>query len=127
MDVAIQFGHTPVVEVLLDAFGASERPPDTSRSLRLAAQCGHLNVLILLLARGANIHATRDDGVTALMIAVAFRHDHVVQLLLDRGADPNMVRDDGLSPLLLACQERLTNVVRSLLYIQGKTQCDVQR
>ena len=115
LDAAIQIGHTAVVEALLDALDVFEGPTDISRLLRLAAQNGHLDVVLLLLARGANIHAVRDDGVTALLIAVAYRQDDVVKLLLERGADPNVCRKDGLSPLLLACQERLTNVVRSLL------------
>jgi ankyrin repeat protein len=50
--------------------------------LQVAARKGHLEVVRLLLDRGANIHAGDD---CALRLAAYYRHLEVVRLLLDRG------------------------------------------
>jgi ankyrin repeat protein len=51
--------------------------------------------LRLLLAAGANVNATDDDGETALMRAAQFRNPEAVKMLLAAGADPALVQIGG--------------------------------
>ena len=56
LDAAIQIGHADVVEALLDAADVFESSTDISRLLRIAVQYGHLDVILVLLARGAKTY-----------------------------------------------------------------------
>lgn len=55
----------------------------------IAAKLGHVDMVRLLLDRGANVELTDDLGATALMGAAATGNLEIVRLLLDRGADVN--------------------------------------
>jgi ankyrin repeat protein len=93
--------------------------------LLYACQNGNLDLVRLLLHRGANVNrvmvvmppvppAPPDsywrqqrglyDGVSPLFIACENRHSKVVRLLLDWGADVDLCRtDDHMTPLLRCC------------------------
>ncbi|KAF6824119.1 hypothetical protein CMUS01_10389 [Colletotrichum musicola] len=83
--------------------------------LQAASTRGHLDVVRLLLARGAdpNIH----HGLrTALMAAVEFVHTDIVELLLDNGADINLgVPRLYATALQTACGYAHVGLVRHLL------------
>ena len=56
--------------------------------------------LIALLKAGADIHATDNNGVTALHHAVRFRSSVAVETLIEHGANVNQVcRKSGSTPL----------------------------
>jgi uncharacterized protein len=56
--------------------------------------------IIAALARGADIHATDKNGVTALHHAVRFRSPAAVKTLIERGANVNQAsRRNGSTPL----------------------------
>jgi ankyrin repeat protein len=56
--------------------------------------------LVSALKRGADIHATDKNGVTALHHAVRFRSAAAVQTLIEHGADVNQAcRRNGSTPL----------------------------
>ena len=56
--------------------------------------------LIAALKRGADIHATDKNGVTALHHAVRFRSPAAVKALIERGANVNQAcRRNGSTPL----------------------------
>ena len=52
--------------------------------------------------RGADVDATGNDGVTALLLASRRGHSLVVKALLDGGADPNLANSIGQRPLHFA-------------------------
>ncbi|KAH8980610.1 ankyrin repeat-containing domain protein, partial [Lactarius akahatsu] len=60
---------------------------------------GHLDVVAYLLANGAGIDKTDDNGWTALHIAVSSGHEEVVRELVGAGADMNRKNDKGITPL----------------------------
>lgn len=53
-------------------------------SLHVAAAAGHLNIVKLLLQRGARIDALNAERATALHRACAFNRQHVVEFLIKR-------------------------------------------
>ena len=83
---ACWLGRTEVVDLLLDA-GVS---PDAG--LPQAAQGRHLELVKLLLAKGARVNAATKDGNTALHLGALQGGFPVVQLLVTEGADPNARR-----------------------------------
>ena len=65
--------------------------PDVLKNdaMRAAAREGHLNIVTLLLASGANVNAADRTGGTALMAASGAGHTEIVKALLAAGADAN--------------------------------------
>jgi ankyrin repeat protein len=57
--------------------------------LKIAAELDHLDIVNLLLDRGARIEATDDLGRRPLLSAASYGRTAVVRQLLDRGADLN--------------------------------------
>jgi ankyrin repeat protein len=64
------------------------RPSSGSTPLSDAAFRGNLEIVKLLLDRGANVNATNRDGNTPLIGAAFMCRTEVVRLLLDKGASP---------------------------------------
>ena len=56
---------------------------------------GHTNIVAQLLAAGADVNATHNDGYTALIFASYVGHAEIVAQLLAAGADVNATNDDG--------------------------------
>jgi ankyrin repeat protein len=80
-----------------------------------AARYGHVEVVDLLLDRGAKIEATDDLNQTALMAAAEYGQSDVVRLLLDRGAEVNAGYRDGRTALSKASIEGHRELVAYLL------------
>ena len=73
------------------------------RTLHEASSSGRIDVVRLLLDRGAAIDATAGDGGTPLHLASSAGHIDVVRLLLDRGAAIDATDgDSGSTPLHVA-------------------------
>ena len=111
-------GDVHTVELFLDA---GMNPNVTSRkagrepALWHAANNGRLEVMELLLDRGADLDARQNFGYTVLM-KVAFNcQADVLEFLLKRGADPNIKDESGRTPLMLAAGLGGTDVVQLLL------------
>ncbi|KAG9255504.1 uncharacterized protein F5Z01DRAFT_635135 [Emericellopsis atlantica] len=74
--------------------------------LHLAAERDNLAVAMLLLDRGADIHAQSDGGRTALHLAARSATAPTVEMLLERGkADPNAQTAKGRTPLHYAASK----------------------
>ncbi len=82
-----------------------------------AACYGHLNVVISLLQRGANVHLCNNWGASALVGASQGGFYGVVHKLLNEGAEPNPheVGVASLTPLMAATQCGHVEIVRELL------------
>jgi ankyrin repeat protein len=75
---------------------------------------GHMNTVQSLLEKGANVNANRQDGMTALTLAVFFGHVDVVNVLLNKGADPRTRDCHGASAMDWASSRGYPNIVRLL-------------
>lgn len=80
-----------------------------------AATEGHLNLVELLLSRGANINQQNNNGWTALMCACCFRRIEIIQKLLDSSATVNTASNTGCTALYLACSAGSEKAVELLL------------
>lgn len=61
----------------------------------VAAMSGHLDVVRVLVAAGADVNARAADGSSALLEAVLWRHDEVAEWLLAHGADADAATANG--------------------------------
>lgn len=76
------------------------RDREGSTFLIAAAEIGDGELVDILLARRANINATKIDGSTALIVASAGGHTDIVQLLLAHDADINAESVAGHTALI---------------------------
>ena len=67
--------------------------------LHYAAGYNKLEVVALLLDKGADIHALSTLGITPLHFAARYNTPEVVALLLDRGAPPDALDNGDFTPL----------------------------
>jgi hypothetical protein len=65
----------------------NSRDEHGSTPLMHAACIGCVEIVRLLIERGADVNARRQDGLTPLLLAAFFGHRDVVQILLESGAD----------------------------------------
>jgi ankyrin repeat protein len=114
LQAAAAKGHEEVVEILLNTEGIEINETGKYLSwlgdeadgtaLYLASEEGHVNIVKLLLDRGADIDAKVDLWGTALTIAAVSNQEEVVRLLLERGADVNVENEFCNSALDAAAQ-----------------------
>lgn len=78
--------------------------------LHIAAICGDIKAVDLLLDAGADINAQGETNYTALHYAVEQQHPEVVRLLLERGADKTArFFDDGSGQTAAELAHHITN------------------
>lgn len=83
--------------------------------LHWAAKEGHLNLVTLLIQRGARVNATNMGDDTPLHLATAHGHRDIVNLLLKNKADINFVNEHGNTPLHYACFWGFSQVAEDLV------------
>lgn len=79
---------------------------------------GNLEVVELLLSRGAAVNRGNKYGSTAIHAAAGMGHSPIVNRLLEAGADVNVLSSERWSPLMCAAKNGHTEVVRRLLQEQ---------
>jgi hypothetical protein len=88
---------------------------DEINELFVASQKGNIEVLRLLLDKGAQVDLTANDGTTSLMIASQYGHVEIVKLLLDKGANVDLQTSEGVSALIKASELGRVDVIKLLL------------
>ncbi len=105
LDVAAASHQTDVMETLLQSGAKVDAPSPYGTALTFAALGGNVEGIDLLLAKGADINASRADGITVLMLASRTGADKVVQELIRRKADVNARDHSGATALTYAARE----------------------
>ena len=108
--------HLAIAKLLLDRGANPEyRDPAGWTPLIHATYFGSsLELISLLVEKGANVNTQNDRGVTALYLAAAGGHEAYVQHLLKLGADPKLATKSGYTPLRVAQANGLTKIVALL-------------
>jgi ankyrin repeat protein len=85
--------------------------------LFMAAQNGHLEIVILLLKAGADVNiANKESGISPLWIASQQGHSEIIRMLLKAGADVNVTQKaSGITPLWMAAQNGHSRIVWLML------------
>jgi hypothetical protein len=87
--------------------------------LTTAAWHDHVDLVRLLLERGADINQANAHGSTALICAVSWAHEEIVSFLLTRGADLSRKGSQGQTALMHASMDGNVAMVRLLLRSMG--------
>jgi ankyrin repeat protein len=83
--------------------------------LTWAAANDHIEIVELLLEKGANVNQARQDGKTALMLAILFGKIQIIELLLEKGANVNQADQYGDTALIEAAANGNIEIVKLLL------------
>ncbi|HKR60164.1 MAG TPA: ankyrin repeat domain-containing protein [Pyrinomonadaceae bacterium] len=95
---------------------AKAQTPDTlSHELWRIAEIGDVAELDQLLARGADVNARNNAGMTVLMIAACLGRFEMVRALCECGADLKAVDSQGFTAEMLADQAGYEDIVRTLV------------
>jgi serine/threonine-protein phosphatase 6 regulatory ankyrin repeat subunit B len=132
---AVVQGDIAAVEQLLD-FGASPNskasntlatshfPPEPNSVLEYAARYGRLDIVNLLIARGAELQrreklsSDQEYEVSPLVFAAAYNHENIIKALAAKGAKLNLQlcqNSSSLNPIFAAVNGNALNALRSLL------------
>lgn len=83
--------------------------------LQLAAEWGHIKIVKLLLAHGADVDLADNKGRTALSVAACQEYKATVRLLLDAGAQIDIRDKAGYTPVILATMRNRYAIVELLV------------
>ena len=82
-------------------------------ALMLASYNGHMDVVVALCDRGADVNASH-DGATVLTLATLGGYVDIVKVLCDRGAAVNAVDNGGFTALMYASKKGRADIVTVL-------------
>jgi hypothetical protein len=107
---AARFGNKTLIKMILAKQGTAKLDLRGGRGgftpLNVACNFDFVEVARILLAAGASVHGTNDNGDCALQWPLMQGLVTVVELLLDHGADPDFRNEKGHAPLYHAIQGR---------------------
>lgn len=74
-------------------------------ALHYAASTGNMDIVTMLINKGAWVNARSPNGTTPLMMAARSGHTDICKMLLSHGADPRMINEQNYSALTFAHEE----------------------
>jgi len=88
-----------------------------ARNLVIASEYGHVEIVAMLLAHGAevNLREALVMGKAALITAIDEGHEEIVRLLLDNGADMELQTEECLTALRAAAEAENIEIVKILV------------
>ena len=118
---AARTGDTGAVSRLLEEVADVNYEPknmtESKSALMLAAESGHIDIVGILLDKGADPNAANGcpDGWTALMYAACRGHENVVSKLIEHKARVDFRAEGGKNALLIAAEDGHADIVTALL------------
>jgi len=114
---AIDQGDSVAVAAMLDTNPAliDDRLPNGRSPLHTAAYGGKLNIVELLLNRGADANAATGSGSTPLHGSTLAGYEAIVRLLVENGADINIANRGGYTPFTNAAMSGSLPTMRFLV------------
>jgi len=100
-----------------DSLDMAKPPKLTPSALILACTNGHIEVVKLLLEKGADVNSRNSDGDTPLIFAVRCGHAGLVKLLLEKGADASVKGLCGQTALYWAMGDRQVDEILDMLCV----------
>ena len=94
---------------------AEIKPPGAHHNLWQIAKLGDLEQLERALARGADVNACNNLGLTPLMMAAYHGQTEMVKALVEHGADVNAFDNRGLRAAMLAKNSGHAEILRTLV------------
>ncbi|MCB1143104.1 MAG: ankyrin repeat domain-containing protein [Leptospiraceae bacterium] len=100
-DLAYRGDRNAILDTLKRGSNVNERDSFQKKytALMVASKEGDLQLVKLLIDRGANVNATTPDGHTALMYASYNRYPEIVKVLIEHGANVNAKSIQGHTAL----------------------------
>jgi hypothetical protein len=113
---AIVSGNQKTVNLLLDhgAYINCKNSITHNTPLMLAVQCGDVEMVKLLLKRGAPINDVDCQENTALTYAVMSENLEITKILLSNGADKDLYNDAGDNAFTIAYKKRNKDLIQEL-------------
>ena len=106
--IASEKGYIVLVETLLELEAQVNHRDSHQRTplfYVIEAPAENLDVVLLLIDKGADVNATSIDGYTPLLKASQKRHHEILENLLSRGANHRQILlSNGNSALHVACE-----------------------
>lgn len=104
-----------IMESSINIFGGNT-------ALHIASEVGKIEVVELLISRGAEVNAIRFDGKTPLHMASYKKHPDVVRFLIESGADCMIKCKFGLTPDHLASynSKELAEIIKNAPPIEAR-------
>ena len=98
-------------------FDINDHLDKTSRStlLSVAVINNRIEIVKLLLSKGANINSQNATRSTPLYYAVSFYYINIIKLLINNGADVNISDINGNTPLHVACINGDYDIIKLLI------------
>lgn len=112
---ALLFGNEDEVKKCLGMGVSPKKRIEGFPPIALAAQNGNLNIVNLLLSKGANPNKLTNEGYSAVYIATSYDNPKCLQALLEKEADCDKTRFDNATPLYRAAAKGHTQCLMILL------------
>lgn len=117
LHIAAEFGHAPIINLLIKDHKAhvNGKDEDGNTPLHIAALRGHLDVVKMLVENDARIDSRDHDGQTPLFKTMKYAEYRIAEYLIECGANVNLTDKAKTSPLIYAIRRRDPRMTKLLL------------
>lgn len=103
-----------ILDLLLSKGANANLNSNGSPLICVAAECGNIDAVKVLLSHGADINDRDANGYTPFLLAVKSKDKNMMDYLAGHGADINAVANDGISAMSLAKTKVMMKMLQKL-------------